>query len=115
MTTMPLHEMENVYDYRENLNADDFVTRLNKCQAWYTSDSPYDEYVYLKSYNTIVACYCVNQHTLISFGRYSSTTYQHVRKFRNAMAESYRICAWDISEYNLEKVPFERGRYGYAW
>ena len=55
-------------------------TRLNKCSAWYIEDG---DFVWLLSYTTIVACFNKYNDVLVSFGRYSNTTYMHVRKFRN--------------------------------
>ena len=68
--------------------------RANHCQAWFCKR---DGYWWLKSYSTIVAVYDEDLDMLISFGRYSATTYQHVRKFRN----NYLPHGWDTTEMNL--------------
>ena len=68
--------------------------RVNHCQAWFCKR---DGYWWLKSYSTIVAVYDEDLDMLISFGRYSATTYQHVRKFRN----NYLPHGWDTTEMNL--------------
>ena len=69
--------------------------RLYHCTAWYYTDRY--GWVWLKSYNTIVAVYVPEDDTVYSFGRYSSTTYQHVRKFRNMMPNYY-----NTKEVNIE-------------
>ena len=66
--------------------------RLAKCQAWYKEDG---DFIWLKSYNTIVAVYNKVADIVISYGRYSATTYQHIRKFRSNIAHTY-------NERNLE-------------
>lgn len=69
--------------------------RLNKCQAWmYETDNGL---IWLKSYNTIVAVYSKGEDILYVIGRYSATTYQHVRKFRNQLPNY-----WNTPEINLE-------------
>ena len=55
--------------------------RLARNTAWYYKDN--SGWIWLKSYRTIVAVYIPDGDTLYSFGRYSATTYQHIRKFRN--------------------------------
>lgn len=72
--------------------------QVNRCQAWYYRDRNGD--LYLQSYNTLVAVYEVESKTLYSFGRYSRTTYQHVRKFRN----NYLPEGCYTNEVNLERV-----------
>ena len=74
--------------------------QLNNCTAWYTSLTS-GRYVWLKSYSTIVAVYDKYTNRLVSFGRYSNTTYQHVRKFRDMLSKaSGRV----LEEHNLELV-----------
>lgn len=57
--------------------------RLNYCNAWYTHT---ENYVVLKSYNTIVAFYDVSSRILYDILRYTygytSTSSQHISKFR---------------------------------
>lgn len=69
--------------------------RLFHCTAWYYTDE--NGWIWLKSYSTFVAVYVPEDDTVYSFGRYSSTTYQHVRKFRNMMPSYYRT-----NEVNIE-------------
>ena len=70
--------------------------RVNHCQARYYTDNA--GWKWLKSYNTIVAVYVPKDDTLYSFGRYSSTTYQHIRKFRN----DYLPNMYFTNEVNIE-------------
>lgn len=83
--------------------------RLYHCQAW-TYDDVENGISWLRSYNTIVAVYVHAEHTIYRFGRYSSTTYQHMRKFRNHIAYDAgytfpaSMHAWDIVEYQCEFV-----------
>lgn len=75
------------------------ATRLAKCTAWYYTDD--NGWIWLKSYNTIVAVYTPTMRTLYSFGRYSSTTYQHVRKFRNnVLPDMHNTCEVNIEYEN---------------
>lgn len=75
--------------------------QVNRCKAWYTGEG---NVKVLRSYNTIVALYDEQNNVLYSYGRYSSTTYQHIRKFRNNMGYERGIRPWDIEEINLELV-----------
>ena len=69
--------------------------RINKCQAWFLDCG---NYVLIKSYKTIVAVYDKTDRTLYSFGRYSITTYQHIRKYRN----DYTPDMYKTKEVNCE-------------
>lgn len=69
--------------------------RVHHCQAWFVET---DKWLILKSYKTIVAIYDKRTDTLFSVGRFSSTTYQHIRKFRN----DYCPSGWGTRESNLE-------------
>ena len=75
--------------------------RINKCQAWYVT---YSNIKIVKSYQTIVAVYVEDVDTLFSIGRFSATTYQHIRKFRN----NYLPNTYKTKEYNLELVNWYR-------
>ena len=103
---MKKDKYEKLYEYAQGLKDSDFTERLYHCSAWFTGgDNPH--YVFLKSYNTVVAVFDRDEKTVVAFGRYSMTTYQHVRKFRNRMWELWcnaRECAArDIKEVNMEK------------
>lgn len=66
----------------------------------------YDEgdNVYLYSYNTLVAMYSKSDNIVYRFGRFSATTYQHMRKFRKWCWENYKLCdkPCDIVEHMEE-------------
>ena len=56
--------------------------RLYYCQAWvYMPDN--SDFIILRSYSTIVAAFQFSTGILWVFGHYSTTTAQHVAKFRN--------------------------------
>lgn len=82
--------------------------RVNKCQAWFCKR---DGFWWLRSYGTIVAVYDEELDILVSFGRYSATTYQHIRKFRN----NYLPHMWDTTEMNLGIDDFWGYYGGYRW
>ena len=71
--------------------------RVNCCQAWFVTTPAH---MILKSYNTIVAVYDMKTGVLFSIGRFSSTTYQHIRKFRNNYCPKMHL----TEEHNLELV-----------
>lgn len=98
----PANIIDCAYDFsmsRTNNN------RLYHCTAWVHD---FGHIVYLESYVTIVAYFDKESNTIYVNGRYSSTTYQHVRKFRNWCWEHYcnarELHSWDIKEVNLERV-----------
>lgn len=72
-------------------------TRINHCQAWFGYEPTHNIYL-IKSYNTIVAYYDLD--TLYSLGRFSMTTYQHIRKYR----DNYTKKLYYTKEKNLEMV-----------
>ena len=56
--------------------------RLYNCKAWvYMPDN--SDFIILRSYSTIVAAFQFSTGILWVFGHYSTTTAQHVAKFRN--------------------------------
>lgn len=73
------------------------VKRLARCQAWIYTDERGNQW--LKSYDTVVAVYRKALNTLYVYGRWSSTTYQHVRKFRNSLPDMHYT-----SEVNIEYI-----------
>lgn len=70
--------------------------RINRCNAYYSTESAC--LVWIKSYDKIVACYDKVTGTLYSFGRFSATTYQHIRKFKN----DYTQDGYYTKELNFE-------------
>lgn len=71
--------------------------RINKSQAWVWTHEEKETQMIL-SYDTIVAIYEPYYDLIISLGRYSHTTYSHIRKFK----ENYSIGGKDCEEINLE-------------
>ena len=57
-------------------------SRLNYCTAWIIKPN-FSDFLILQSYSTIVAAYQYSTNILWVFGHYSTTTAQHVAKFRN--------------------------------
>lgn len=79
--------------------------RVGKCQAYIQDAMVGDsKVVVVRSYKTIVAMYDWEENMLYSFGRFSATTYQHIRKARDIIAYRRGIAPWDITEENLELV-----------
>ena len=56
--------------------------RLYYCKAWIIKPD-FSDFVILESYSTIVAAFQYSIGVLWVFGHYSTTTAQHVAKFRN--------------------------------
>ena len=58
------------------------IEQLYYCKAWvYMPDN--SDFIILRSYSTIVAAFQFSTGILWVFGHYSTTTAQHVAKFRN--------------------------------
>lgn len=65
------------------------IERLYYCKAWvYMPDN--SDFIILRSYSTIVAAYQFSIGILWVFGYYSTTTAQHVAKFRNWIRYEYQ-------------------------
>lgn len=108
MMTLDFENMSpaNIIDIAYSLDfTRDNKHRLYHCTAWVYEIG---DVVYLESYCTIVAYYYKPTNTIYINGRYSRTTYQHCRKFRNYCWENYcnarKFKPWDIKEINLERV-----------
>lgn len=73
--------------------------RLNHCNAYICY---LDHYVFLKSYNTIVAFFDYYNYILYDVLRYeygyTSTSAQHISKFRNEMRYAYHLSPNEIEE-----------------
>lgn len=99
-------EIENAWNYKtlDKIYSKEIWQgehRINHCQAWFIE---YGNFKIVKSYNTIVAVYCKDIDVLFSIGRFSNTTYQHIRKFRN----NYLPNTYRTKEINLELVNWYR-------
>lgn len=65
-----------------NLHTGGYKSRLYYCKAWIIKPD-FSDFVILQSYSTIVAAFQYSIGILWVFGHYSTTTAQHVAKFRN--------------------------------
>ena len=74
-----------------------FPNRLDCCQAW-TKET--ENFIVLKSYNTVIACINKNDNTLYDFLRlaygYTATSAKHIAKFRHRydVANEYTYRDW---------------------
>ena len=74
-----------------------FPKQLDSCHAWIKET---ENFIILKSYNTVIACINKNNNTLYDFLRlaygYTATSAKHIAKFRNRYKVSaeytYRDC-----------------------
>lgn len=101
----------DVREYVERQIADGMEVkweRVGRCQAWFWK---WGDLTFLKSYDTIVAVYSGQYDTLFSYGRYSMTTYKHIRKFRNDCLPSM----WKTKEENLQVEDLWGCFSGYRW
>ena len=96
-------QKDNLYLSMQELKyrVDDWK-RINRCNAFYSNYlyHDYEPFMLVKSYETIVAIYFPRINLLVSLGRFSMTTYQHIRKFRN----NYTLQGYNTREINLELV-----------
>ena len=82
-------------------------SRLRHCTAWVGTQMYGDKlYRVLKSYSTIVALYDVQTNTLVEYGHFSSTTYQHISKFRTDMYLEYQVRS-NIPAYHVNRINLE--------
>ena len=86
--------------------------RLDYCTAWIYENG---DYSVLKSYNTIVAIFCRNNHVLIADGFYSKTTSKHIAKFRNTMDEWYGIDELVYLYERSDRIAHMDYRHGDTW
>ena len=83
-----------------NLASKRRIERLYNCKAL-VIDPDNSDYLLLQSYSTIVAAYQFSTNILWVFGHYSTTTAQHVAKFRNWICRKYNT-GWNYpSKVNL--------------
>ena len=74
--------------YLSDLPARGSKSRLYYCKAWIIKPD-FSDFLILQSYSTIVAAYQYSTSILWVFGHYSTTTAQHVAKFRNYIRYKY--------------------------
>lgn len=75
-------------EYQSNLHVGGSKSRLYYCKAQIIKPD-FSDFVILQSYSTIVAAYQFSTNILWVFGHYSTTTAQHVTKFRNYIRYKY--------------------------
>lgn len=76
-----LEELRAIFDNRQSFYKKAHIGKYNNC-------------IYLKSYNTIVACIFQNQ--LRIYGYFSTTTARHIREFAKQNGFTYNITAQDM-------------------
>ena len=67
---------------QSDLHLGGYKNRLRYCTAWIIKPD-FSDFIILQSYSTIVAAFQFSTGILWVFGHYSTTTAQHVAKFRN--------------------------------
>lgn len=80
-------------EFLSDLHLGGYKQRLYYCKAQIIK-SDFSDFLILQSYSTIVAAYEFSTDILWVFGRYSSTTSQHIAKFHNWIRYVYQT-GWD--------------------
>lgn len=75
--------------YLADLPSGGYTEKLNYCKAQIIY-SNFSDFLILQSYSTIVAAYQYSTSILWVFGFYSTTTAQHIAKFRNWIPHKYK-------------------------
>lgn len=88
MTYRTRKEIAEVVVSQSDLHLGGSKSRLNYCTAWIIKPD-FSDFLILQSYSTIVAAYQFSTGILWVFGHYSTTTAQHVAKFRNWVRYKY--------------------------
>lgn len=82
------------------------LKQLYNCKAWTCETNSFD-FTVLQSYSSIVAAYQRSTGILWVFGYYSTTTAQHIAKFRNWIRYKYQA-GWNyprkVNLYNDSKT-----------
>ena len=91
---------------QSDLHLGGYKKRLYYCTAWILHPD-FSDFLILKSYSTLVAAYQYSTGILWVFGHYSTTTAQHVAKFRNWIRCKYNT-GWNypvtVRLYNDSKT-----------
>lgn len=93
-------------DARYHMNTLEW-TRFKTCQAW---TCYFHGYMFLRSYDEVVALFDESQNLIVEYGHFTSTTYQHIGKWRNYLRMEYfkHLSGeeyWNsISQVNLELI-----------
>lgn len=93
-------------EYQSRLHVGGYKSRLYYCKAWIIKPD-FSDFLILQSYSTIVAAYQYSTGILWVFGHYSTTTAQHIAKFRNWLRYEYKT-GWNyprkVNLYNDSKT-----------
>ena len=93
-------------EHQSTLNVGGSKSRLYYCKAWIIKPD-FSDFLILQSYLTIVAAYQFSTGILWIFGHYSTTTAQHVSKFRIWLRNEYNT-SWNyhrtVKLYNDSKT-----------
>lgn len=93
-------------EHQSSLHVGGSKSRLYYCTAWIIKPD-FSDFLILQSYSTIVAAYQFSTGILWVFGYYSTTTAQHVAKFKNWVRYKYNT-GWNyprkVNLYNDSKT-----------
>lgn len=93
-------------EQQSTLHIGGYKSQLYSCKAWIIKPD-FSDFLILQSYSTIVAAYQFSTGILWVFGHYSTTTAQHVAKFRNWIRCKYNT-GWNypktVNLYNDSKT-----------
>ena len=93
-------------EHQSSLHVGGSKSRLYYCKAWIIKPD-FSDFLILQSYSTIVAAYQFSTGILWIFDHYSTTTAQHVAKFRNWVRYKYNT-GWNypatVRLYNDSKT-----------
>ena len=93
-------------EYQSSLHVGGSKSRLYYCKAWIIHPD-FSDFLILQSYSTIVAAYQYSTGILWVFGHYSTTTAQHIAKFRNWLRYEFQT-GWSrpykVNLYNDSKT-----------
>lgn len=91
---------------QSDLHLGGYRSQLYSCKAWILHPD-FSDFLILQSYSTIVAAFQFSTGILWVFGHYSTTTAQHVEKFRNWIRYKYNT-GWNyprkVNLYNDSKT-----------
>ena len=91
---------------QSDLHLGGYRSQLYSCKAWIIHPD-FSDFLILQSYSTIVAAYQYSTGILWVFGHYSTTTAQHIAKFRNWLRYEFQT-GWSrpykVNLYNDSKT-----------
>lgn len=106
MTYRTRKEIAEAVLSQSDLHLGGYRSQLYSCKAWIIKPD-FSDFLILQSYSTIVAAYQFSTDILWVSGHYSTTTAQHVAKFRNYIRHKYNT-GWNhphtVNLYNDSKT-----------